>query len=310
MFLICGEALFDLFMAPGDDPTAARFDARAGGSPFNVAIGIERLEGTAGLFTALSTDALGRQLRTVLEGEGVSTRYLLDTDRKTTLSVVALDAEGVPAYTFYGDNAADTGITEADLPELGAEVRGLHLGSYSIAVAPVADAALTLATRKDGRLVSLDPNIRPTVEPDMTIWRARVEALLPHVDVLKISTEDLEHLYPGLAAPAFATKMLGAGVQLVVVTDGGETAMGWTAAGIEATATPPKVHVIDTVGAGDTFMAALLMQLGRHDDIHAAIAKMDVASLQAMLQFCARAAALTCTRQGADLPRLPELQEG
>ena len=307
MFLICGDNLFDVFMEPGADPATAAFAARAGGSPFNVAIGMRRLEAAAGYFSALSTDPLGRKLVRVLEGETVDLRYAIDTPRKTTLSVVTLDAEGVPAYTFYSEGAADTGVTVSDLPDLAAEVRGLHFGSYSLVVQPCGDAMQALAERAGDRIVSLDPNIRPTVEPDMSVWRARLDALMPHVDVLKISAEDLDLIYPGKAAPAFALEALEAGVKLVVVTDGGESALGWTATGAQAVAHPPKVDVIDTVGAGDTFMATLLMQLSRAEDMHAHVTALTNETLEQLLIVCANAAAITCTRQGADLPRLSEL---
>ena len=307
MFLICGDNLFDVFMQPGDDPARAMFAARAGGSPFNVAIGMRRLESPAGYFSALSTDPLGRKLRRVLEDETVDLRYTLDTPRKTTLSLITLDEEGVPAYTFYSENAADTGVTPADVPELGAEVRGVHFGSYSLVTTPCADALHALAEQAKDLVISLDPNIRPTVEPDMSVWRARCDALLPMVTVLKISTEDLEMIYPGMSAPKFALKMLEAGVKLVVVTDGGDSAMGWTATGVEASVNPPAVAVVDTVGAGDTFMASLLTQLSKADDIHTHIATLDTTSLEHLLSFCANAAAITCTRQGADLPRLSDL---
>lgn len=307
MFLICGDNLFDVFMEPGDDPARAMFAARAGGSPFNVAIGMRRLEGAAGYFSALSTDPLGRKLHRVLSDEDVDLRYALDTARKTTLSVITLDAEGVPAYTFYSENAADTGITPADVPDLGPDVRGVHFGSYSLVTAPCADALHELAKSAGDRIVSLDPNIRPTVEPDMSVWRARLDAMMPFVSVLKISSEDLDLVYPGTTAAQFAIKVLAQGVKLVVVTDGGETAMGWTATGAEAVAHPPRVDVVDTVGAGDTFMAALLTELSKADDIAAHIAALDATSLEQLLRFCANAAAITCTRQGADLPRLSDL---
>jgi len=307
MFLICGDNLFDVFMQPGDDPARAMFAARAGGSPFNVAIGMRRLQADAGYFSALSTDPLGRKLRRVLEDETVDLRYTLDTNRKTTLSLITLDEEGVPAYTFYSEGAADTGVTSADVPTLGDDVRGVHFGSYSLVTTPCADALFALAEQAKDRIISLDPNIRPTVEPDMSVWRARVDALLPMVSVLKISTEDLELIYPGMPAGTFALKMLEAGVKLVVVTDGGDSAMGWTATGAQASVNPPKVAVIDTVGAGDTFMASLLMQLSKADNIHEHIAGLDATSLEHLLSFCANAAAITCTRQGADLPRLSDL---
>jgi fructokinase len=308
MFLVCGEALFDFFLDSDDGPASAGFAARAGGSPFNVAVGLSRLGRDAGLLTGLSSDMLGKRLARTLAAEGVSTAYAVATDRPTTISLVGLDPAGVPEYQFYGNGSADAGVTVADLPALGPEVEGLHFGSYSIAVAPVGDALAALAAAERDRFVSLDPNVRPTIEPDMAVWRARVEALLPSVDLLKTSAEDLALLHPGLAPEAFAADLVARGVKLVVVTDGGETAQGWTAAGDAAAARPPAVAVIDTVGAGDTFQAALIARLAAHPDGPlAGLAALDRETLQATLDYAARAAAITCSRRGADLPRAAEL---
>lgn len=310
MFLVCGEALYDFFLEAEDGPASARYAARAGGSPFNVAIGLARLEQAAGLLTGISTDLLGQRLWQVLVNEGVKTDYLIPTDRPTTISLVGLDTAGVPAYQFYDAGSADTGVTEADLPPLRPEVRGLHFGSYSLAVAPVADALAALARADETRFVSIDPNVRPTVEPDMEVWRERLAALLPHADLVKISAEDLALLHPGTAAETYAAELTSRGVGLVVVTDGGEAAQGWTATGLHATAVPPRVEVVDTVGAGDTFQAALIARLLRHPGGPAAgLADLDAAGLARLLDYAARAAALTCSRRGADLPRAAELND-
>lgn len=310
MYLVCGEALFDLFLESETGPGASTYAARSGGSPFNVAIGLSRLGTASGLLTGLSRDLLGQRLRQVLEMENVSTAYAIDTDRRTTISLVGLDTAGVPAYQFYDRESADTGVTVADLPPIGAEVSGLHFGSYSIAAEPVGDAVLALAGTERGRFISLDPNIRPTVVSDMGIWRRRIDALLPFVDLLKISAEDLELIHPGMAAQDFARQTLAKGPRLVVVTDGGERALGWTASGLSAEAVPPAVKVIDTVGAGDTFQAALISRLLRHPGgASAGIDALDGASLPALLDYAARAAALTCSRRGADLPRAAELPD-
>jgi fructokinase len=308
MFLVCGDSLFDFFLDAEDGPGAATFAARVGGSPLNVALGLSRLDCASGLLTGLSDDMLGKRIARVLDDEGVSTAYAVRTSRPTTISLVGLDAHGVPEYQFYGNGAADIGVALGDLPAIGADVVGLHFGSYSIAVAPVGDAFAALARREAERFISLDPNIRPTIEPDMAVWRSRIDALLPAVDLVKISAEDLELLHPGRSAADFASDMLGRGVKLVVVTDGGATAGGWTASGLHATATPPRVDVIDTVGAGDTFQAALIAQLCAHPDgPKAALAALDATVLHATLDYAARAAAITCSRRGADLPRAAEL---
>jgi len=309
MFLVCGEALFDFFLESEAGPAAATYAARAGGSPFNVAIGLARLGNASGLLTGLSDDLLGQRLGEVLAAEGVSTAYAIPTHRPTTLSLVGLDTHGVPAYQFYDNGSADTGIAEADLPELGPEISGLHFGSYSLAATPVAGAFAALALANRHRFISVDPNVRPNVEPDMDVWRTRLAALFPLADVVKISAEDHELLWPGRSSEQIAADLIGKGVTLAVVTQGGEAALGWTSSGLHATAVPPRVEVIDTVGAGDTFQAALLARLLRGSDPQAALAGLEADGLAAILGYAARAAAITCSRRGADLPRAAELTD-
>ena len=200
MFLVCGEALFDFFLESESGPASATYAARAGGSPFNVAVGLARLGVGSGLLTGLSTDLLGARLSAVLAEEGVSTRYAVPTDRPTTLSLVGLDAAGVPAYQFYGRGSADIGLVAEDLRLPGDEVVGLHFGSYSIAAAPVADAMARLAALDEARFVTLDPNVRRNVEPDMDVWRERVAVLASRADVVKVSAEDLDLLWPEAGA--------------------------------------------------------------------------------------------------------------
>jgi fructokinase len=308
MFLVCGEALFDFFLETESGPGSAVYAARAGGSPFNVAIGLSRLGVEAGLCTGLSDDMLGSRLGQVLADEGVSRDYSVATKRPTTISLVGLDPSGVPAYQFYGRGAADTGVRAGEFAPLGSEVAGLHFGSYSIAVAPVADAFAQLAREEMARFISLDPNIRPTIEPDMDVWRERIDALIPFINTVKASVEDLDLLHPGRSAGAFAADLIARGVSLVVVTGGGSAVRAWSANGIKAQAVPPQVSVIDTVGAGDTFQAALIAQLCQEDaGPQAALKTLDTARLERMLDYCARASAITCSRRGADMPRDAEL---
>lgn len=307
MFLVCGDTLFDFFLESESGPGAATYAARAGGSPFNVAIGLARLGVETGLLAGLSTDLLGQRLARVLDAEGVSRAYAIPTDRPTTISLVGLDAEGVPAYQFY--DSSDTGVRPEDLPSIGTEVTGLHFGSYSLAAAPVADAAAQLARSHRDRFISVDPNVRPTVVPDMAVWRTRLDVLFPLAKLVKISAEDLDLLWPGRSASSFADDVLRRGARLVVVTDGGAAAHGWTATGHHASATPPKVVVVDTVGAGDTFQAALIAQLMQGGDPHRAVDDLDRDGLAGLLDYAARAAAITCSRRGADLPRAAELTD-
>jgi len=307
MFLVCGEALFDLFLdaAVGFE---LRFDGRIGGSPFNVAVGLARLGRRAALFTGLSTDFLGQRLAAALAADGVDGRFLLRKDAPTTLSLVGLAADGTPSYAFYGRGAADRSVEVAELPALGPEVAAVHFGSYSLVARPTADALAALAAREARRrLVTLDPNVRLNVEPDLEVWRTRVAAVAAHADLVKTSGEDLDALYPGQPAGRIAARWLAGGARLVVVTRGADGAEAFTGRG--RVAVPgEKVAVADTVGAGDSFQAALLCALDERG--HAArggLEGLDGPTLRDCLAFAVRASAITCTRRGAALPMRREL---
>ncbi|SMF29547.1 fructokinase [Tistlia consotensis] len=306
MFLVCGEALWDLFAVEAEH--SLRFDARIGGSPFNVAVGLARLGQPAALFTGISTDRLGTRLVEALDREGVATDLLVRSARPSTLSLVDLGADGVPVYAFYGEGAADRSVRPDQLPALGPEVWGLHAGSYSLAVEPVGSSLLALIEREAGRrLVSLDPNVRLTVEPDTGLWRDRVDRFLRLSDLVKVSDEDLALLYPGTGAAEIAGHWLSAGAGLVVVTRGAEGAEAFSAAGRVAMPGRP-VAVVDTVGAGDTFQAALIAGLAEAGvRRRAALDALDREQVGRLLDFAVGAAAITCTRRGADLPRRAEL---
>ncbi len=306
--LICGEALYDMFLDCEDDDGTLRFDARIGGSPFNVAVGISRLGGKSALLTGISRDMLGVRLAAALEREGVDTRFLIRSGRRTTLSLVGLDAEGVPAYMFYGLGSADCNVKRKKLPPLTADIDGMHFGSYSLVVKPVANAFAQLLRDAGERFVSVDPNVRTMVEPDLDVWRERVAEYAARADLLKISTEDLEALYPGEAPEKRATDWIAAGVELVVVTDGGDAVNAWKQDGLTTRVTPPKSKVVDTVGAGDTFQATMLAQLQAAGDLRQALRDLDRDGVDALLDLAARAAAITCSRRGADLPTRADLE--
>ena len=308
MFLVCGEALYDLF-ATGDVASGdVRFDGRIGGSPFNVAIGMSRLGASAALFTGVSTDTLGERLIKALERESVSTEYLIRTGRRTTLSVVALDVAGSPSYTFYGVGSADCSIALDDLPVLGSDIAGLHLGSYSIAVTPVADAFAALVEREKSRFISLDPNVRPTVEPNMSVWRTRIDALRRKASLIKVSAEDLATLFPGADPVHIAQEWANDGPELVVLTDGARAGIAIQGS-VNIRFVPPQVQVVDTVGAGDAFQASLLASLAAFAPVRRGVlSAMAVDDLETILTRASHAASVTCERCGADLPRLEDLR--
>ena len=311
MYLVCGEALFDFFArSPESTPTGqVDFKAIAGGSPFNVAVGLRRLGVDTALFAGLSTDYLGQRLKQVLVNEGVSTRYLHDLDAPTTLAMVALDANGSPAYSFRGEGCADRQLHARHLPVLGPEVRGLHVGSFSLVVQPVGDTLLGLVKRESGqRLISLDPNVRLNPEPDIERWRQRIKELIPYADVIKVSDEDLELLYPGQDAQQIARSWLNHRCQLVFLTRGSQGASVFSRQHGQRSVPASLVKVADTVGAGDTFQAAVIAWLTEHQlDSIEGVQDLSALQLDALLDFASRAAALTCSKTGPDLPYRAQL---
>ena len=305
MYLVCGEALFDVFMAPaGTAHNRLTLDAIAGGSPFNVAVGLARLGTRCALFTGISSDPMGQQLRQVLSKEGVEERYLVPFDAPTTLAMVALGDNGVPSYSFRGEGCADRLPRDEHLGVLGDEVRGIHLGSYSLVTTPIADTLLALVRRESGRrLISLDPNIRLNVEPDVLRWRERIEAFAEQAHLIKVSDEDLALLYPGETPENVARRWLQGGSELVLLTRGGAGAQLFSRQHGELNEAARAVTLCDTVGAGDSFQAALLSYLHEHRlDSPIALAGITREQSQALLAFAVEAAALTCSRRGPDLP--------
>ena len=301
MFLVCGEALFDVFVKDEGDAASFDLNAQVGGSPFNVAIGMSRLGVPCALFTGVSNDLFGTRLNAVLAAEGVDRRYVVQTGRRTTLSIVGLNEAGSPSYSFYGVGSADCSLTVQDLPIIDDSISGLHFGSYSIAVSPVADALATLALRQKDQFISLDPNVRPTVEPDMTVWRRRVDALREVASLIKVSDEDLSYLYPE-SDPIDVIRQWSS-TKLVVMTRGSNDVIA-VRGDQQIQVSPPPVTVVDTVGAGDAFQASLLAGLSEKDfDFSALSAK----ELEALINNAARAASITCTRRGADLPSSLEI---
>lgn len=305
--LVCGEALYDVFQAAEPAPGQLSLDGRYGGSALNTAIGIVRQGAQAALFTGLSRDMLGERLLARIAAEGVSQNYLVFGDRPTTISLVGQDAAGNPSYTFYGLGSADTGLTAADIPALSGDIRALHIGSYASVVEPVGNAMLALARRDADRFICYDPNTRPAVEPDMSRWRARVESFRRVASMIKVSTEDLTLLYPESAPLDVARRWAAAKpLRLVVLTDGPGVLRAWFK-GEELYAQPPAVAVADTVGAGDTVSATLLARFAQAGAFDDRLASLPVATMQHYLELAVKAAAVTCTRRGADMPTAADL---
>ncbi|MBD7919136.1 carbohydrate kinase [Cellulomonas sp. Sa3CUA2] len=300
-FLVVGESVADVISPRGGRPTT-----HPGGSPANVAYGLARLGEAVELLTELGDDEDGMLLRTHLERAGVGVRVgRPDPARRTPRATAVLDGTGAARYEFDIEWALDPA---APAPRC----RHLHTGSLAVLLEPgastvrqVVDEARVEAT------VSLDPNIRPALSGSPPEARARVERLAAVADIVKASDEDLQWLYPGDTLDAAAGRLLRCGPALVVVTRGAAGACARTAAGMVDVAAPPT-RVVDTVGAGDSFMAAMLHELARRDLVGAArrcrLRELDADLVRQVLGVAARAAAVTVSRAGAALPTRDELR--
>lgn len=305
MIVVCGEALIDLVPLP----SGAGYAARPGGSPANVAVGLGRLGVPVALLSRLAADPFGRLLAAHVESAHVDTGSVIASDEPSTLAVVTLDDEGKAEYAFYVEGAADGGWRTEDLPASLPEGAAVHVsGSLALAVPSMGETLEALLLRERGsRLLALDPNVRPRLARDEAALRARLDRWVGLVDVLKVSEDDLDWISPGVTAAAAAERWLARGPKLVVVTRGGDGVHAHGPAGpLDLPGLP--VDVVDTVGAGDAFMAGLLA------DLHDAglltvdgVAALGAAELERALAFAQQVAAETCRRAGADPPWRTEL---
>jgi fructokinase len=309
MILVSGEALIDVFIGTATT-TGFPGEAVAGGSPFNVAIGLGRLGRPAAFLSTLSEDAFGSFLAERLAESGVSSTYIQRVPNVTTLSVVTTSPDGQPQYSFYAPNSADRALDPVGLPaELPAHVNAIAAGSYALGVEPIATAIETLLRREAGsRVISLDPNVRPRIVGDLNAYRARFERLLAYADIVKASDEDIELLYATHDLAYVSRAWLQGGPKLVIITRGEKGPLAaFSDTILERPA--PKIDVVDTVGAGDTFHAGLLAWLDANGLLTPeGVVGLSKAQIADALDFAAAAAAIVCTRRGANPPSWDEVE--
>jgi fructokinase len=308
MILCAGEALIDM-LPRRTEAGEAGFAPYPGGSVFNTAVALARLGQRVSFFTGLSDDLFGDRLARVLSANGVDHALAARSSRPTTLAFVTLTG-GNASYTFYDENTAGRMVGPADLPEIPEACTAGFFGGISLAVEPCAEAYLALAERMSasGRLVMVDPNIRPAFIADADRFRARMERLLELADVVKSSDEDIAWLMGEGDTTLLAEAVRARGPALVLVTEGanGVTAHGDGPPVFQAAR---QVEVVDTVGAGDTFNAGFLAGLADADalSVDAVRDGLPVPALRAALDLGVRAAAVTVSRAGANPPKRDEL---
>ncbi|PYG27187.1 carbohydrate kinase family protein [Pelagimonas varians] len=310
MILCCGEALIDMIPTPtlsGPDG----FVPHSGGAVFNTAIALGRLGIPSGMLTGLSRDMFGQQLQQDLQASNVDTTHVVYADRPSTLAFVKL-TNGHAEYTFLDENSAGRMLQYADMPVLDAAVSALYFGGISLACEPGADAYAELVVQHGSdRAVMIDPNIRPGFIQDPDRYRARLARMLAVSDIVKVSDEDLDWIYPGSAPLADKVAQLrAAGPSIVIMTKGRDGASGWLPDGTEVQVAGKLVEVVDTVGAGDTFNAGVLAKLSELGQLSKpALGSLSPDALSQALAHGAAVAAVTVSRAGANPPWRNELTD-
>lgn len=307
---VLGERIVDF--VPGDDPAAYR--AVAGGSPANVALGVQRLGAPAVLLGRAADDGLAELLDRAITDNGLSTEGILRRHGRSLLAVCTRNADGSVQYAFYYESAPDLRWDAADLAEaLGtarsAGARAWHTGSLvswlGTGVDDLIEAWQAAAARGDLTL-SYDPNARPGTVPREEM-RARVEAFVQDADVVKVSDEDLAYLYPDQQPEQMCAQWIESGPDLVVLTRGPNGVAAWRR-GRDVIDVPGRsVQVADTVGAGDTISAALLVGLADAGVLGGDLTALTDDQVREILERAVVAAGITCSREGAQPPTRAEV---
>lgn len=299
--LVVGEALVDV-VRRGSDETV-----HPGGSPLNVAVGLQRLDVPATLHSSFGADPHGSAIAQHLEASGVTITTTTVHAGSTSVALATIASDGAASYTFSIE------WDPASLEVAPADVALVHVGSIGAALEPGAKLVERLVTAsRPSATISFDPNVRPQLMGSADSARPRVERLVALADVVKASDEDLGWLYPNADVADVMDRWLALGPALVVVTRGGEGADAGSAAG-RIRVPAPATSVADTIGAGDSFMGGLLAALSDRGLLGAArrsaLRELSASDLTDVVAFAARCAAITVSRPGADPPTRIDLAE-
>jgi fructokinase len=302
MIVCVGEAILDLVSRDGID-----YRAKAGGSALNASVCGARLNAPFALLARLAEDAFGQFLRSYLYSNSVDLSLIVHAPEQTTLAVATTDADGDATYNFYRTGTADWQWTRGELADrLPAGVQALMFGSMSLEVDPGARHLLDLAAREHERAVStilFDPNVRLASGP---AGASRAEAMVRWSDLIKVSEDDLERLYPDrdpfLVAADWAN--LGPAIVFLTQAERGATAFRTGLAPISVAA--KEVDVEDSIGAGDAFCAALLVALRERELLgpgsRRTLRTLDQETLTEIMRFSCDVATLSCQNIGANPP--------
>lgn len=309
MILVCGENLIDYILEDGEGDLPL-YRATPGGSPFNTAMAMARQDIKTGYLNPISNDVLGQLLRSTLERDDVDCLAPV-SDKPTALAIVSLD-KGQPSYQFYHENTADRQVTKEMLISVTPDdVSACHVGCSAIGAGQDSEEVVNYIEALGARDVTItfDPNIRPAFIDDRSNYLKRFERILDQTRVLKLSDEDITWLYPDQtienAAKALSERD---NIELTVLTKGGEGAIAFSAQGNHLVAPAKVPDLIDTVGAGDTFMATLVAETSKRGLLQKnELTTASAGEIDSVLEMAARAAAINCGRKGCNPPTTAEL---
>lgn len=301
-----GEAVIDV---KATDRMA--FRGYVGGCHLNVAVAASRLGASVGFAGQLSRDFFGDEIREHMRANGVKDDFVLASDAPTTLAFVS-ERGGDAHFQFFGEGSADRTYDPQPRPTLPPELAFLMFGSISLLFEPARSAILDVVGAHRVRVTTvLDPNVRPNVLADRTRYAEEVESWVPFAGLVKASAQDLQWLHPDRSAADVADGWLEAGPTAVILTRGAGAVELRRPGRHPISIEPRRVEAVDTVGAGDTFtgtLMATLVDLGVRGAPEEALGRLDDDAWREALDRAAAAAALNCTRAGADPPGADELQ--
>jgi fructokinase len=307
MLLSCGDALIDFLAVKSADGRDALVPV-VGGSCLNIAIGMARLGAEAGFVGGISTDLFGRLIADHALDSRVGLQYAVRSGHQSTLAFVR-SVGGEPQYAFYDAGTASRNWSYRTGSIPFKDIDAVHVGSTTLV--DDTGAAQTLAMVREARgktCISFDPNCRPNLVGDKAGYVARMAVFAAAADIVRMSDVDFEYLHGDHDYAPRASAMIEAGAGLVVVTRGERGVQAWHHGAGSLQVDAPKTLVVDTIGAGDSFQAALLFALHALGRVGAvALRQSSADELYRALSFAVTCAAFTCRRSGADPPRRAEL---
>jgi fructokinase len=302
MLIACGDALIDFVPTRNAGGREAVMPA-VGGSCLNVAIGMARLGAPTGFVGGISTDMFGRMIADHAAASNVDLALATRSDLQTTLAFVRIVA-GESHYAFYDAETATRNWTYRPGTIPFASVEAVHVGSTTLANdRGAAETKAMIADARGTSTVSLDPNCRPNLVKDKPAYLARMAEFAGLADLIKMSDVDFDYLFGDEPHHRRASMLLAQGTSLVVITRGNNGAIAWHAGAGQIEVPAPNVEVADTIGAGDSFQAALLFALYKQGRVaREGLKDIGADELRRALSFAASCAGLTCARPGADPP--------